>query len=153
MYSECKPTRDSSFARRRWRAQRVTISARSISDFARFDRVEGLGVGDGLAKQFGSGISANVRARYGLDDHQTKGSASIVVARPSGSAFRIFGSRDFRDVGDVAERSTVVNSLAAQEFGSDYTDPYLVRAVGASADYVAANGIRARVTGSYEWQS
>jgi len=135
------------------RAQRVTMSARSLSDFARFDRVEGLGVGDGVSKQFGAGVSTTVRARYGLDDRQTKGSAAIVVARPSGSAFRIFASRDFRDVGDVAERSTVVNSLAAQEFGSDYTDPYLARAVGASVDYVATNGIRSRLTASYERQS
>jgi hypothetical protein len=135
------------------RAQRVTLSARNLSDFARFDRVEGLAIGDGLSKQFGGGISANVRARYGLDDHQAKGSVAIVAARPSGSAFRIFVSRDFRDVGDVAERSTIINSLAAQEFGSDYTDPYLVRAVGSSADYVAENGIRSRLTASYEWQS
>jgi GGDEF domain-containing protein len=135
------------------RAQRVTVSARNLSDFARFNRVEGLALGDGLSKQFGSGISANVRARYGLDDHEAKGSVAIVAARPSGSAFRIFASRDFRDVGDVAERSTIINSLAAQEFGSDYTDPYLVRAVGTSADYVAANGIRSRLTASYEWQS
>ena len=135
------------------RAQRVTLSARNLSDFARFNRVEGFAIGDGLSKQFGSGIAANVRARYGLDDHQAKGSVAIIAARPSGSAFRIFASRDFRDVGDVAERSTIVNSLAAQEFGSDYTDPFLVRAVGAGGDYVAANGIRSRLTASYEWQS
>ena len=135
------------------RAQHVTLSARNLSDFARFDRAEGLAVGDGLSKQLGGGVSATVRARYGLDDHQAKGSATIAAARPSGSAVRVFGSRDFRDVGDVAERSTIVNSLAAQEFGSDYTDPYLVRAVGASADYVAADGIRTRLTASYEWQS
>src|SRR5690349_14401652 len=71
------------------RAQRVTLSARNLSDFARFNRVEGFAVGDGLSKQFGSGISANVRARYGLDDHQATGSATIVAARPSGSALRI----------------------------------------------------------------
>jgi hypothetical protein len=135
------------------RAQRVTLSARKLSDFARVDRVEGLAIGDGLSKQFGSGISATVRARYGLDDRQTKGSATIAAVRPSGSAFRVFVSRDFRDVGDVDERSSVVNSLAAQEFGSDYTDPYLARAAGASADYIFANGLRSRLTGSYEWQS
>ena len=135
------------------RAQQVTLSARNISDFARFDRVEGLAVGDGLSKQFGGGISANVRARYGLDDHQAKGAAAIVVARPSGSAFRVFASRDFRDVGDVPERSTIINSLAAQEFGSDYSDPYLSRAIGVSGDYVTADGIRSRLTASYEWQS
>ncbi len=135
------------------RAQRVTLSARSVSDFARVNRVEGLAVGDGLTKQFGSGVSASVRARYGIDDRQTKGSAALSMRRPDGSAFRLFATRDLRDVGDVAERSAVINSFAAQEFGSDYTDPYLVRAVGASADFVSAGGVRARFTGTYEWQS
>jgi hypothetical protein len=135
------------------RAQRVTLSARSVSDFARFNRVEGFAVGDGISKQFGGGVSASARARYGIDDRQTKGSATLAIRRPNGSAFRLFAMREFRDVGDVAERSTVINSFAAQEFGSDYTDPYLVRAVGAGADLVSGGGLRARLTGSYEWQS
>ena len=42
----------------------------------------------------------------------------------------LFGAREYRDVGDIAERSTAVNSFAAQEFGSDATDPYHVWAVG-----------------------
>jgi hypothetical protein len=137
------------------RAQRVTLSARSVSDFARFNRVEGIAVGYGLTKQFGGsgGVSTSVRVRYGVDDKQTKGSVALTARRPNGSAFRLFAMRDFRDVGDVTERSTVINSFAAQEFGSDYSDPYLARALGASAEVVSAGGIRARITGSYEWQS
>jgi hypothetical protein len=137
------------------RAQRVTLSARSVSDFARFNRVEGIAVGYGLTKQFGGsgGVSTSVRVRYGVDDKQTKGSVALTARRPNGSAFRLFATRDFRDVGDVTERSTVINSFAAQEFGSDYSDPYLARALGASAEVVSAGGIRSRFTGSYEWQS
>jgi hypothetical protein len=56
-------------------------------------------------------------------------------------------------VGDVAERSTVVNSLAAQEFGSDYSDPYLVRAVGLSVETPSVFDFHPRLTASYEWQS
>jgi len=135
------------------RAQRARLSARNVSDFARFDRVEGLALGGGVAKQLGAGISVNVHARYGLDDHLAKGGATIGITRPNGLALRVFASRDFRDVGDLPERSSVVNSLAAQEFGSDYTDPYLVRAVGAAADFPAAFGFHPRFTASYEWQS
>ncbi|HEX3867835.1 MAG TPA: hypothetical protein VHV78_13830 [Gemmatimonadaceae bacterium] len=134
------------------RAQRVSISARSISDFARVDRVEGLSVGDGLSKQFGGGISGVVRARYGIDDRQMLGSTEFAWTRPSGFGFRVFAMRDLRDVGDVAERSSVVNSLAAQEFGSDYTDPYLVRAIGLRADDEVI-GYHWRLSGSYERQS
>jgi hypothetical protein len=46
-----------------------------------------------------------------------------------------------------------VNSLAAQEFASDYTDPYLVRSVAASADFPAVKEFNPRFTWSYEWQS
>ena len=41
------------------RAQRATLSARNVSDFARFNRVEGLALGGGVAKQIGSGVSSD----------------------------------------------------------------------------------------------
>ena len=47
---------------------------------------------------------------------------------------RLFGQSDFRDAGDVQERSLLVNSIAAQEFAIDYTDPYGVHAVGIGFD-------------------
>ncbi|MFI5230817.1 MAG: hypothetical protein ACHQWU_17245, partial [Gemmatimonadales bacterium] len=103
------------------RAQHVTLSARNISDFVRYDRVEGLALGDGLSKQFGGGFTATVRGRYGFDDRNGKGSASLAWQSGSGVTVRAFGLRDFRDAGDVAERSGAINSLAAQEFGSDYS--------------------------------
>jgi hypothetical protein len=134
------------------RAEKARVSVRNASDFARFDRVEGLAAGGGVAKQLGFGVSANARARYGLDDQTVKGALTFSLARVNGVMIRVFGSRDFRDVGDVAERSTAVNSLAAQEFGSDYTDPYLVWAGGASADFPAVKGFNPRFTASYEWQ-
>lgn len=135
------------------RAQHVAISARGVSDIARFDRVEGLALGGGLSQPFGSGLSGTARARYGLDDRQVKGGATLAWTQPSGLRFRVFAAQDFRDVGDVAERSTVVNTLAAQEFGSDYTDPYLVRAVGADVEIGSAGNFKWRLTGSYERQS
>jgi len=135
------------------RAQGARVSVRNASDFVRFDRVEGLALGGGVAKQFGFGISANARARYGIDDETGKGALTLSMARANGLTFRAFGLRDFRDVGDVAERSTAINSLAAQEFGSDYTDPYLVRAGGVSIDFPAVKTFNPRLTASYEWQS
>lgn len=134
------------------RAQKMSISARNVSDIARFDRVEGLSIGEGVSKQLGHGLSGVVRGRYGFDDRQLHESGTIAWTRPSGFGVRLFGMRDLRDVGDVAERSTVVNSLAAQEFGSDYSDPYLVRAAGAGVDFGAV-GLLWHANGSYEWQS
>jgi len=135
------------------RARQVSLTARNVSDFARFNRVEGVAIGDGITKPFGGGFFASVRGRYGIDDKLGKGEAALGLTRPDGSSFRLFASRDFRDAGDIAERSGVVNSLAAQEFGSDYTDPFLVRAVGASYEATSTIGWSARFTGSYEWQS
>ena len=134
-------------------AKRATLSGRRIDDFARFDRVEGLGVGGGLQKQFGGGFGATTRARYGIDDKDTKGALELARLWSNGSAVRFSGVRDFRDVGDVAERSGAVNSLAAQEFGSDYTDPYLVHAGELRVDLPAVADFDVHGTASYEWQT
>jgi hypothetical protein len=134
-------------------ARRATLSARRISDFARFDRVEGLALGLGAQQAIGSGWTVAGRGRYGIDDKQAKGYGELSRLNENGSRFVLFGQRDFRDVGDVVERSSVVNSLAAQEFGSDYTDPFMVESVGARFDFAPALGIDARLTGEYERES
>jgi hypothetical protein len=134
-------------------AKSATISARNLSDFARYNRVEGLALGDGVSKQFGAGVSATVRARYGIDDRALKGSVSFGYEAPDNASLRVFAERDYRDLGDVAERSTVVNSLAAQEFGSDYTDPYLVRAAGVRGEFLPFDGYVMSATAAIESQS
>ena len=134
------------------RAQHVSISARNISDFVRYDRVEGLAVGEGLSKRFGHGVSAAGRARYGLDDHAPKVSGALTW-EPAGSlGLRLFGLSDFRDAGDVPERSGAVNSLAAQEFGSDYTDYYRVRGGGVGADFSVLGNLRWQLDAAVEQQ-
>jgi hypothetical protein len=66
---------------------------------------------------------------------------------------RLFAQRDYREAGDVQERSRAVNSLAAQEFGADATDPYGVQAVGLGLDARdLAAGLRFRLDGSLERQ-
>jgi hypothetical protein len=134
------------------RAERVSLSARNISDFARFDRVEGLALGTGLSKQLGRGWSTAIRGRYGIDDHDGKGSAQLAWQQSDGLGLRLFGFHDFRDVGDELERSGAVNTLAAQEFGNDDTDPYLVRGAGAGIDFPSAFGVRWRLDGTIERQ-
>jgi hypothetical protein len=93
------------------------------SQFARVNRVEGLAVGTGFSRLVANGTVANVLARYGLDDRTVKGEAGITVSTPTRVDLNLSFMRDYRDVSDVQERSTAMNSLAAQEFGSDYTDP------------------------------
>jgi hypothetical protein len=134
------------------RAQHVTMSGRNISDFVRADRVEGLAVGDGLSKQFGHGVSVAARARYGIDDEQVKASGALTWEASSAFAIRVFGLSDFQDVGDQQERSGVVNTIASQEFGSDYTDPYRVRGGGVGVDFSSFAASHWRLDGSIEQQ-
>lgn len=134
------------------RAQHATMSARSASEIAHVNRVEGPAVGSGVSKVLGGGVSIDGRARYGFADHEAKGGGGLTLTRPSLGSFRLFGEKDFRDVGDVAERSGAMNSLAAQEFGSDYTDPYLVEAGGARFESPQLGSTTFRFTGTYEHQ-
>src|SRR5215212_6593481 len=78
------------------RPQAVALSAVGVSDFVRFDRAEGLAVGAGVASRFGGGFGVDLRGRYGVDDREGKGSATLSWQSPRWGA-RLFGRRDFRD--------------------------------------------------------
>ena len=112
------------------RVRRTTLSARAISDFVRYNRVEGLALGGGLARRMGGGIGVAVRGRWGFDDEEAKGRATLSLTRANGAGIDLSAYRDFREASDIQEVSMVRNSLAAQEFGSDYTDPFDTRGVG-----------------------
>jgi hypothetical protein len=134
------------------RAEGASLFARKASDFVRVNRVEGLALGAGASLRAGGGIVTSVRARYGLSDRETKWRLGAALRRGDGTSIELFGMRDYRDVGDVAERSTAVNSFAAQEFGSDATDPYDVGAVGVAAELGEYGGLRWRLEGAWERQ-
>ncbi len=133
------------------RPQTLVLSALGASDFVRFDRAEGLAFGAGLTTRLGGGFDAQLRARYGIDDRAVKGSAAVEWRSPSVGG-RLFAMHDFREAGDVQERSRLFNSFAAQEFGSDDTDPYGVDGVGVGLDAYDVGGLRVRLDGSIERQ-
>ena len=132
------------------REHRATIGARGLSDIVRFDRVEGLALGGVLARHWGHGITTSAGGRYGADDRRAKGHMTLGYQTASGSGFAITAQDDWRDVGDEQEVSLARNSIAAQEFGSDYTDPYRVRAVGARATLALPVGVVVRLEGAAE---
>jgi hypothetical protein len=132
------------------RASNAAVSARSLSDFVRYNRVEGLALGIGAARQWGGRWSLAARARMGVDDEAIKGHMNL-GARLGPIHTALFAQRDFRDVGDISEGSSLRNSLAAQEFGSDYTDPYDVHAVGGMLQ-ASALGWRWSLEGGFERQ-
>lgn len=129
-------------ARALTRARGATVAARSVSDFARVTRAEGVALGGGFAVRPAPGVRAGVQARAGADDRQAKARLTLAWARPGGAGVRLDAVRDYVDAGDAAEGSRARNSIAAQEFGSDWTDPYDVRSVGLAADLPArADGL------------
>ena len=130
------------------RARNTAVSGRSLSDFAHSNRVEGLALGIGTSNQWGGGRwSSSARVRYGFSDEEWKGRAEVAV-QVHGLGVSLFAEQDFRDVGDVSEGSSLRNSLAAQEYGSDYTDPYSVKAFGGGLQTTAL-GFRWKLDGAY----
>jgi hypothetical protein len=127
------------------RARRPALAARAVSDFVKVDRAEGLALGAGLVRAFGGGVSGSVRGRYGLADEEAKGVVALDYRRASGAGLRIEAFRDYRDASLVPEVSRLRNSIAAQEAGSDYTEPYEVRGAVLWGDLPARWGLRTRL--------
>lgn len=114
------------------RGRALALSAGRLSDIARFNRVEGLALGTGLLQRLGNGFSLGITGRYGFSDHDLKGRGALEYRTGAGSSLTLSAERLYRDAGEEAETSLLRNTVAAQEFGSDYTDPYDVRRAGVS---------------------
>src|SRR6266540_2196156 len=114
------------------RPSKAVIAAKSASDFVRFTRVEGLALGTGVEQRFGGGAAAGGTVRYGLSDRAWKARLSAGIRSGTGRSLSAFAQRDYADASEEAETSRARNSIAAQEFGSDYTEPYDVRSAGLS---------------------
>ncbi len=106
------------------------LGAASISDVLHFNRVEGLAPGVGVAFRPGRG-NADVRlwGSYGLSDRRAKGRLAIRF-RARRSMFELRAHREIRDVADEPAIAPLLNSLTAQEGGSDYGDYMLVESAG-----------------------
>ncbi|MHB1311638.1 MAG: BamA/TamA family outer membrane protein [Gemmatimonadaceae bacterium] len=124
------------------RVRATNPSARSVSDIVRVNRVEGLAFGGGIRRTLGLGLSASLRARYGLSNRRGAGAASLTWERADGSSVVARALDDFAEAGDVPEVSGLRNSLAAQEFGADYTDPYRERVLALSGGHAYTSGLR-----------
>jgi len=125
------------------RARNSAPSARRVSDIARVDRAEGLALGAGLTQSLGGGFRTTVDGRYGFADSEFKYHGALTWESASGARLTIDGRHDFAEAGDAPEVSGLRNSIAAQEFGSDWTDPYGV--TGGSLRYDFATHGRRRL--------
>lgn len=99
-------------------------AARAVSDLVRVNRVEGLALGGGLSQLLGGGLSMTLGGRVGTADHNLKGRGTVAWRSARDAHLEVEGYHDFAEAGGLTEVSGLRNSLAAQEFGSDWTDPY-----------------------------
>ncbi|MDZ7632378.1 MAG: hypothetical protein U5K74_13785 [Gemmatimonadaceae bacterium] len=106
------------------RTRGTAIQARSLSDFVRVNRVEGLALGAGLTQRLGGGLRVGATARYAFADERVRGAAALAWERASGAGVSLRAERQLGEIGVVPEVSLTRNSLAAQEFGSDWTSPF-----------------------------
>ena len=111
------------------RARTTRPAARSISDLAQVNRVEGFAAGGGLRRRLGAGLDVVLQGRFGVADERGKGSGSLGWTGADGRSLRLTGYADFREVADDAESSRARSSIGAQEFGADLTQPFGVRGV------------------------
>jgi hypothetical protein len=131
------------------RSRSFAFSARHVSDLVRFNRVEGLALGSGLLQRVGAGFAVAGSGSYGFSDEQLKGRGALEYRTGAGSSLILAAERQYRDVSDDPETSLVRNSIAAQEFGSDYTDLYDVRTFSLSGA-IARLGWRPSFEAAYE---
>ena len=134
------------------RTRSGALAASQISDFVRFNRVEGFAVGAGAVQGLGHGATLTGTGRWGTEDREAKGELSLGLQRASGRGVRVIAYRRYRDAGDEPETSLIRNTIAAQEFGSDYTQPYDARGAGVIADLGVVFGTRFQVEGAWEKQ-
>ena len=110
------------------------IGARSLSDFLRFNRVEGLVPGVGwVARPFGGAVEIDGWVGYGTSDKSLK--ARLGAKFPRGRVtWSVKAAREVRDLGGDPVISPLLNSFLAQELGQDFGDYYLRE--GLSADMI-----------------
>jgi hypothetical protein len=132
------------------RARQTSLSAARLSDALRFTRAEGLSLGAGVRRRVGAGFDVSATARFGLADHEPQGSLSMGHTSGDGDATRLRIFREYRNAGDEPEVSGVRNTIGAQEFGADYTDPFDARGFELAMELHRGGG-RWRVSTAYEW--
>jgi len=109
------------------RVRTGAVLAPSVSDLVRVNRAEGLSLGAGVRRRLGSAVDLALTGRYGISDDRAKGAVRLTWRAFPTMSFRFGAFDEMRDASDVAEVSGLRNSIGAQEFGADFTEPYRVR--------------------------
>jgi hypothetical protein len=126
------------------RARTLALAGSSVSQFIHFNRVEGIAPGAAATLYPAPHLSLNAGAAYGFSDRDLKPHVALSYTSNSGAGASVTAYRALHDVSVVPERSGLINSFAAQEYGSDYTS--LISARGGSLTLFAPTAMTLRPT-------
>jgi hypothetical protein len=129
------------------------LAGQRLSDFARFNRVEGAALGVGARLPLAPAWSTGLQLAYGFSDQVVKARLDVRWRPRAALALQAFGERIYRDASDVPETSGVRSSLSALLVADDNVDPYEVEGGGVAAEVELGVRTRLDVTASYERQS
>ncbi len=126
----------------------------TLSDLARYNRVEGLRLGiGGTVPVSGGAIHASPWLGYGLSNRRISGRLGVRLRAGDRSDVRLTVERIVLDVGQQAVISPVLNSVLAQEFGQDRGDWVERSSIGVRWDRRSAGGFAVEVeTGLEDWR-
>ena len=133
------------------RTRSGALLAGSVSDLVRFNRAEGTSLGVGVRRRVASGLDLGLTGRYGLADERVKGAARLTWRASARNSWRLSAFDEVRDASDVMEVSGVRNSLAAQEFSVDFTEPYRSRGFELRLDTRASSTVLLTLVIGHEW--
>lgn len=107
------------------RLDAARLHAPRLSDLIRFDRVEGVALGAGVALAPAPPWRVVPRVGVGLATGRVTGGISLAF-EGDGIRFTALADRTIRDFGDRPVISSTLNSLTAEESGNDFGDYVLV---------------------------
>ena len=109
------------------------LAAGSLSDLVHVNRVQGLTLGfGGMVGIGGSRVQLRPSLAYGMSDHRVTGQVRV-TAGLGGTEVSLSAARRIRDFSDLPVVSPMLNSILAQESGTDYGDYVLLHSVLAAA--------------------
>ncbi len=130
--------------------RRAQLGGSSVSDFAHFNRVEGVALGiGGTLRAANDATVLHVHAGAATATTLFTGGAQLAARRGSWT-WRLAGARAVSDLGDEPVISGVVNSISAQEAGADFGDYFL--ATGGEGGATVALGGRTTIEATAGWE-
>jgi hypothetical protein len=122
----------------------------ALSDLAHVNRVQGLALGFGAGLLVLPRLLLRPRVGFGTSDERVTGDLTATW-ETGGTVLSLYGGRRLADLDDEPRRSTLVNSLLAQEGGRDLGDYVLLDRVALGGALRRSPSVTLRLETGVEW--